>query len=245
MPTVRDLITNAHLEINVYSPGESIPAEEMQWAFSKLNRLMDRWSAKVQFAYDTNFNLFTLTPGLSPHLMGPAGASASMTVAQRPVKIVSARLVLNNTPTPTETPIAVVDSQWWADQPSKAVPSTVPTDLYYSPSFPLGQLFFWPVPQIAYQVRLEMWQLISQFASIDAIFFMPPAYEDAVTLTLAEILCPQFEKEPSGTLARDAEDARRAVWGNNNSSPRMATAVAGLGGSRNRNRYNYLNGTPW
>ena len=233
---IQDIINDALIEIGMLSPGESADGETSQWAFRKANYLLDYWSARENYVYNTTFDTYTLVPNLSPHTIGPA-PGATFQVRQRPVKIVSATVILNNVSPNVEIPLAIRDSQWWMqDNTIKGLTSQQPTDLFYSPSFPNGQLYFWPVPTIAYGTRLEVWGLLSQFVSINdplggpgsSTFDLPPGYRNALMLSLAETLQPGGEKEPNGTLATMAAAARLAVFGNNSAVPRMQTRDSGL-----------------
>jgi len=62
-----DIITDALIEIGAVAPGETPGNEESQWAFRKYNYLLDMWAARKNFVPYSNFNTYTLTPGLSPH----------------------------------------------------------------------------------------------------------------------------------------------------------------------------------
>ena len=50
---------------------------------------------------------------------------------------------------------------------------------------------------------------------------MPPGYELALTLTLAEAICNAYEKTPSPALINAALKARQAIIGVNNAPPRI------------------------
>src|ERR1035437_7931772 len=92
---VQDIIADALAEIGMLSPGESPDGETAQWAFRKINYLLDYWSAQKNYVYKKTFETYTLVPGLSPHTIGPA-PGATFQVRQRPVKIISAPVILNN-----------------------------------------------------------------------------------------------------------------------------------------------------
>jgi hypothetical protein len=152
-------------------------------------------------------------------------------------------LILNNVFPNVDTVITIRDDQWWNEQSVKFLTATLPTDLYYEPDWPNGSIFFWPVPTIAYQVRLELWTLIAQFVTLQDPFSMPPAYRKALTLSLAESLIGPFQvPNPSPELGVQARAARAAVFGNNTKSPRMESADSGIPtGGRGREIFNYRN----
>jgi hypothetical protein len=248
---VLDIIQDALIEVGLIGPGDvnNLDPDLAQWAFRKVNYLLDSWSARKNYVPYTSFNTYTLVPNLSPHTIGPA-VGATYSVPQRPVKIVGATVILNNSTPPVEIVLNIRDEQWWLEQTIKGLTSQQPTDLFYNPTFPNGSLYFWPVPQIAWGVLLECWALISQFVSIEDplggpasnTFSIPPGYRNALMLTLAETLLSGGEKDINPTLAGNAAAARLAVFGNNCKVPRMSTRDSGIpGGDRDLSQttFNY------
>lgn len=231
-----DIITDAFIEIGAVPPGENPSPEEAQWGLRKLNDLIDEWQARKAYVYSYLYNVYTLTPGLLPHTIGPSGvATFSTAPAPRPVRLESAALLLNIAPTQVDFLMNIRDHAWWAQQQVKNISTSVPTDVYYDPTFPDGSLYFWPVPNTNYQVRLQFWQMVSQFVSIqDPIGGAggpgqwPEGYRNAIKLTLAEMLIPGSNRPANPMLVNKAKLARQAIFGNNNKSPRMRTVDSGM-----------------
>lgn len=241
--TVQDIVTDALTEIGVLAPGEVASAADAAIGLRRLNQILDMCAARKLYAYTQLFSSHTLTPNLNPHLIGPTG-STTLVVTQRPVRIESASLILNNVSPNVDVPINIRDKDWYAQQSVKPLTSSVPTDLYYQPDFADGKIYLWPVPTTAYGLRLETWGLLSQFAAITEAFSMPPGYRNALMLTLAEALCNPFGAKPTELLVRQAHAGRMAIQGNNNKSPRNQTADFGMPGARrgSGSGFNYYSG---
>ena len=245
-----DIINDAMIEVGIKAPGEPVDPDVGQWSFRKLNYQLDTWAAEKKYVYASTFNTYTLVPGLSPHTIGPA-PGATYSTPQRPVRVEAATLVLNNVTPNVETPIAIRDKQWWMENSIKTLQSSIPTDLFYNPAFPNGELYFWPVPNTSYLARLQLWQLFSQFSSITDPIGGPggenslvPGYRNAMMLTLAEYLQPGSARAGDLTLTRAAANARAAVWSNNYEVPRMQTRDSGCPGADQELRsttFNYKN----
>lgn len=239
--TVAEIITDALNDIGVLAAGETPSSDLVDAGLRLINRINDRWAARRIIAFNVDFTAYTFVPNLSPHTIGPSGAT--FTVSQRPVTIESASVILTTSNPPVDVPMNVRDDDWWANQSVKSLTSTFPTDVYYSPGWPNGSLFFWPIPTTAYGVRLETWTLISQYASSADTFSMPPGYWDALTLALAVKWAPRFPGiGTSPDLLRQYEEAMRAIEGNNSQSPRMMTAEAGQGNRRQSSMFNWQDG---
>lgn len=246
-----DLVTRALGKLQALSPGEVPDNDLMAAAMAEIVALFDQWAARGIMAYNVNFSLFTLAANHSPTKIGPNLVAPEFNLGAntvRPVKIVSAAWVLSTGGQAVDTPILNIrDDDWWAQNRLKSLTSTIATDLYYSPDFPNGNLYFWPIPTVANQVRLEMWGQIPQNPLSTDTFVLPPGYYDAATLSLAfrlkSILGAAAIVTPE--LVEEYRLAMRVVEGNNAQSPRISTAQAGMKPSRAGGRadFNWADGT--
>lgn len=209
-----------------------------------LNQQLDYWAARGCYAWTTTFNAYPLTPNHQPTLIGPGVSSPpDFILTPRPWRIVSASLILSNVSPSTEQPINIRDNAWWAAQRTKTITTNVPTDLYYEPDMPNGSLWFWPIPNYPYGVRLETLVMLQQFQNLTDAFIAPQAYCAAITLTLAEELVdlwPETSMPPN--LATRAMRARAALQSNNYLAPRIASADWGTY-SQPAADFNYVSGT--
>jgi hypothetical protein len=253
---VQDIIADALIEIGALAPSEvaNLDPDEAQWAFRKLNYLVDEWQAQEIYVYSYNFSLYTLVPGLLPHTIGPqAGATFTTNQAPRPVRLESAAQLINTGAQTVDLgPINIRDHDWWAANQVKQIQTNVVTDCYYAPDSPNGSLYFWPVPNASAQVRLQFWNTVQQFDNIlDPIGgpggpgTLPSAYRAALMYTLAERLLPGEKREAHPALIQAAMKARAAIFGNNAKSPTMSTRDSGMpkaGRSGVRGDFNWFTG---
>lgn len=260
--TALDLITDAFIEIGATAPGEQPSSDEAQWGLRKLNDLLDTAQALAEWVWGYAWTQYTLQPALQPHTIGPAdGGGVGMPVPTfstgdqpRPVRIRGAAQLLNPG-TPTQVRLEINcnhDKDWYQSVQTNLIQTNVVTDLYYDPTSPLGSLYFWPVPNTAAVVELQLWQTVQQFQAItDPIGgpagpgIWPPGYRNAIKLTLAEMLLPGSNREAHPTLVSAALKARAAILGNNAKSPRMRTADTGVpkaGRTGKRGDFNWFTG---
>ena len=238
----RDLLYIAFREARVLKRPQGLNSDsELLDGLIFVNQQLDYWSARGCYSWTTTFQQFTLTPNHQPYLIGPNLTAPDFAAPQRPVKIVSANLILPGNTT-TDIPIMIRDNAWWSAKSTKNQTSTFPTDLYYEPDVPNGQLWFWPIATVGFGVRLEGQVFLQQFSTLDDCFIAPQAYQSAITLTLAEELVDLWGTEMPPNLARRAMKARDALQSNNNLPPRIDSADWGTY-SRARADFNYVTGT--
>jgi hypothetical protein len=118
-------------------------------------------------------------------------------------------------------PLGIVTKERWASERMKALTSTFPVYVYYSPDVPNGTLHFWPVPTVAYPVRLEMFTNLPQAINPVTPLVLPPAYWEYLVTTLAITLCPSDGVAPNPVLLEANRIAAKTVMDNNDPPPPM------------------------
>jgi len=233
-----DLVSDALFGLNIVSPSDPIGNDDAVFVLRTLNRILDDWNADRAAVYADGFTIYTLTPGLSPHTIGPGG---TWVTPQRPLSIADANLALPGS-TATLVDITVRDAAWYAGLATPSLTSSMPTDVYYEPDWPNGKLFFYPVPTAAYAVSILTRLVLARIALVDA-FSLPPGYRSAITLTLQEAIAEAYEQAVTPTLERQARQARARIFAANRVTPRLRTQDAGMpsGGGRGSGG-SYLNG---
>lgn len=232
------ICTAAALEIGAIAAGETLQAADANWVLGKANRILNNWNAERDAVYDSSLVPFTIVPALNPSTIGPSGAT--FTVAQRPVAIEGANVILTNLNPAVREPLNLRDETWWRLQSVQTITSTFPTDLYYSPAWPNGEIFLWPVPTVAYGLELQLRTVLSAF-TLNGAVSLPPGYLDAIVLTLAEEIAPGFGASPSPQTVSAAAKARARVFANNRTPTRLDTADFGMPSST-RADFNYKTG---
>jgi hypothetical protein len=243
-----DLIDHALLEIGVLAAGEisdsASDSDVANFCLGKLNRLLDNFNAEETFIFGTTLFQGTLTANKNPHTLGATGAGGDFSVATaRPPKILGANLVLTDVTPNIFRPLKIVDDMWWMNNPVPSLATQIPYYLWPNYGWPLSQLYLWPVPTTAYDIRLDIWTLFSSL-TLASTFTLPPGYEDAVTLSLAESLAPSFGKEPSPLMLKAAADARTRVQSLNSEAPTMTSdgAIQSMDSRPRASIANFLSG---
>ena len=236
-----DIVRSALLELGVMSQDEKLLPQDGAWGLEKLQRAIDQHNARREMIYSINFQLFTLIGNHAPHTIGPNG---DFNVPIRPTTIKSATFILaGSAGNPVDMPVQVKDHDWWAANPVKSLQSSIVTHLYYDPAAPLGNLNFWPICTLSNQVRLELWNSISQAISLNTTLAQPQGYWEALVTDLAVKLAPSYTRAVSAELRDAWNRAMRIIEENNYEPPRMETDNS-MPNSRKAGRpdFNFLTG---
>lgn len=238
--TAQDICRQAMLDAGVLGAGAPIPGDHAQDIVNKLNRILDNLNCEERFSYATIQTAYTIIANHNPTLIGPTG-DVGFVQAQRPIDIDRASIIDTAVTPNVYIPCDVVSYRWQAAQSVPGVSSIFSIKLFYEQDWPNGKINLWPIPTQAYKLNLWTRTILSQLLLTDT-FSLPPGYWDAVTLTLAEDLCPMFDQAPSQLLMDKARQARARVMDNNLSIPKIATRDAGMQGTDRRQTFNYQTG---
>lgn len=247
---VSALLTGALAEIGVSGAADAVSGEDLDLALLVFNELLDLWNADEARIYNIVFQTYTLTANLQPHTIGIAANTPTFTIptttdggtgtlGNRPLRILGANLVLTTSSPNVNRPLTIRDEDWWRNQRVQALTSAIPTDLYYDPSWPNGSIYLWPKPTAAYGIQLELLITLAQVVLTDT-FSLPPGYQQALRLTLAESLCAPFLVPMPQSLPDRAREARQIVFAVNTSVPRLTSDYAG---SAQQGNWDYRTGS--
>lgn len=189
--TVRDIISRSLRLLGVLASGETAEASQTQDALTTMNAMVSAWKNDGLLIYKNQIQTVSLIASQQSYTIGTLGDFA----IDRPDYIVEAKYSLNN----IEYPIEILNLKQWADIPNKLVSGSIPTKLYYNPEYPLGVLYFWPLPNGASSVVLYYGNSIDSFTSINTTVSLPPGYEDLLVYGTAERIAPEYGKDLSAS----------------------------------------------
>lgn len=229
--TVLDVVSNAMIESGILAQGETASAEDADFAFKKLNRLVDSMNARGYAVYVTGHNSYAFAASQQSYTIGRGTAPVANFVADRPVKITAANLIVVAANPDYRLPLSIIEVLDYAEIPVPAETGAEPHTLYYQPTWPNGTLWPWPYPEnaaaaIANKLELFTWTQITAFTALTDTFSFPPGYEDAITLSLAEILGGNV----TDSLKDQARKARMTIQGVNSKAPKLQTRDSGMPG---------------
>ena len=196
--TAATIIQAALEEIGVYSPGETLDADDQARALAVLNNMMDSWSNEGLLCYEIQERSVALTIGTNSYTIGSGGVINDT----RPLSIRQAyiRDGVNN-----RFDMRIVPRDIWnrIGNVSSNITSQIPSTLFYDPQFPLGVINIFPTPLAAYTLFYDNLLLLTTFALVTTALSAPPGYEDAIQHNLAVRLGPYFRE---GLVSQDVKD---------------------------------------
>ncbi len=184
--------------------GEALDASEGADGLEALNAMLDSWANDQLFVHVLTLNDITLIPNTAAYTVGPTGG----TVTERPVNISDATYALIDG---ISYPVALLTTAEYGQITLKTTTSPVPEAVWYNPTYPNATVTIYPVPSTTGTLKLWSIKQIQSFSSLTTEINLPPGYEEAIVMSLAEIYGLEFMTEPSMTLMRKAASARRRI----------------------------------
>jgi len=208
----------------VLSAQRGMAASDMVDMLQCLNTLIDEWATQRLLVYRVKRAVQQIVSNQADYTIGPGAPDWDMPF--RPLRIELADLiqVLPDGGPPVELPLAILTPQDWFSIAVKSITGSTPQKLYYEPDVPLGIVHLWPVPQVANQISLGIWDQLRQFATLDEKVSLPQGYLKALQYNLAKELSmrPWHSGKPSGMSQLALEEAATSLaWVKSMNRPTM------------------------
>lgn len=234
MEKVSALVRRSLKASGVVGVGQTPLAEDSNEALAQLNYIIDEWKVKRWMVLGLQTVSFTGTGATTYSI----GSGQTIDVA-RPVNIDSAyrrQLVLSGANQP-DYPLEVLRSREDYNRICLKSMGTVPSVVYFEPTYPNGTVYVWPLPNSSWEIFLSIKRPILRFASLDDDFAVPEPYEPALFYNLTQRLRLVYRRPADAEVNRMAKSLRGAVAQANMEIP-FAVLPAALPGQRTGYRYN-------
>ncbi len=219
--TVRDLLTRSLRIATVLGGADQISADDAADALLSLNQMLDAWQAERLYAYTIDTQTLALTAGVTSYTIGPAG---NINLALRPPKI---EWAFTRDSQNFDRALQMVPREVYQSIALKSLGNTFPTLLFYEPQFPVGQLYLWPAPPASLTLYLGTWEVLTEYADLNATVALPPGFEDAIVYSMAERMAPEYGEPADPAVQRMAAMARARVKNLNLPDPRVTCELVG------------------
>jgi hypothetical protein len=186
---VSTLIGSSLRKLGVYASGETPDASELADGLSALQSMLRSWAALNINVFATVKETKTLTPAKYLYTWGTGG---DITTA-RPHQIAGAYILESGG---VSHPVDLISESQYRNTVVKGTVSR-PYALFFHPSFPLAEIYLYPVPSDAEVLYLDSWKSFtetSSFSSTSDTLAFPLHYEEPLIYNLAVRLAPEFGK---------------------------------------------------
>lgn len=134
----RDAIIGAALRaLEIYGPGDTIPAIDITNCTEALNIILKAWGMQGLNLWTNVDRTLPLISGTRSYTVGPTGAS----VGNLPLRITDAYVRIGQ----IDTKVQIISRYDYDTIPDKTV-GGIPTQLFYDPTIPNGVINVYPVP---------------------------------------------------------------------------------------------------
>jgi len=238
---VIDIIKRAMRLIQVIGATETPEAQQATDFLQVLNWMLEEWTVNKTFCYYIENQLFPTVANKQTYIIGPDPLVCDF-VTLTPIKITSCFIRDTSPGYNNDWDLESVTSARWNQIFQKAVTSSYPRFFYYEHSWPNGTLNIWPNPTKAYKINISQWHQFTKFTSLQDVVCLPPGYKDALSLSLAVKMAPEFGKDVPG-IEGMATKALSALRDSNYQPDIMATDSALL--TRGNPWYNIYSDRVW
>ena len=198
--TVRDLVTDALLDVGAATLGQAPAADEMELGVRHLSRLMKQWQTE-------GYPLFVKTT----QSVTPVADTLSYTMSPvRPIRVLNANF---KDTSGIETPMFEMSRDEYDALPDKDS-NGVPTNFHYDRQRESALLYIWPVPSSVTTETIEVtYEREIEDLTTDDTIDCPGEWYNAMVLGLAYRLCYPFQKfDQMAILRADSEDALNTAF---------------------------------
>jgi hypothetical protein len=249
MASATDIVRRALKLIGVLAAGETPSPESQADGLTELNVLLDSWANERRFIFGTRRAAYTLVPNLSPHTLGEGGTfpyvfpfglgGGGAIDAPRPLQLPTGMGIIRVGQT-LEAPLKILTDAEYQLVGDKTLTEQVPRWVWIEQTFPLANLWFWPVPTTAATVVLYTLSRIATLAAQDQIS-LPAGYENALAHALGLQVAPSYGVQPSQTFLDNAAEAIASIQRTN--APDLKAELDG--GIQQRRPYNIYTDGLW
>jgi hypothetical protein len=206
--TGRDIITLALQDAGITGMGLTPSAVDINNGLIRLNDMIDQWSAQRWLVYHAVATDVLMT-GATSYTVGPGGAFN----IPRPDRLEAARIIQNNPPAPNDVgwPLILVQSMEAYNNIRLQHLGSFPRYVFYDAAFPVGSVYFWPLPSNIYTGRIIVKDVLSSFPNLSTAFNMPPQYKRALRFNLIEELIDAYNLPPKPGNTKRAAGALNAI----------------------------------
>jgi hypothetical protein len=207
----------ALLDSGIIGQGQTASSEDVNNGYTRLQWMIQQWQRQRYLTFHLINLQLTSTGQTTPYSIGPGG---QFVVGTRPDRLENGcffRQLVQSSPNQVDYPLELLESFEDYNRIVLKALATFPGYVFYDPAYPLGNLYFWPIPQ----ANLYLMNVLIKCTLIDIITsaglqtvldaVLPNEYFQAIYLSLAEILRTAYRLPLDPALAGRAKASREVL----------------------------------
>lgn len=221
-PSWNDLIALSLTDAGVLGQGQTASAFDIVNGLTRLNWMISQWRKQRWLVYTLRTDGLVQT-GAQTYTVGPGG---DYDMVARPDRLEAAffRQLIQSQPSQIDYPLEVLQAREDYNMIALKQLTEFPQYVYYDPTWPLGTLYPWPIPQAdIYSVFITSKIILDKVTedNLATPILLPEEYFMAVHLSLAEVLRMAYKLPVDLDLKGMAEGARCILRASNTQIPRL------------------------
>ena len=197
--TVLQIIHSALRTIGAIGVSETLTADQAQDGMEALNLLLASWDAEELTMVALTSESFTMVPGKVSYTMGAGGDFNTV----RPLRV-DGWFIRDSGGEDYDGKFIGEDT--YRGLPDKSNPGR-PDYLYVSYSYPLANLYFYPVEDTAEALHIDSFKPMGEYSDLTTVITLPPQYLNTIKWNLAIMQAPEYSVMPSAVVMKLAEDS--------------------------------------
>lgn len=241
MPTARDILTRAAKSINYISRNQTLNPTDIADAFATLNEMLASWNREALMLYTTSRQTLSITASDGDYTWGSSG---DITAIPRADWLSGASYLIGTGTSQLEQPIHVIQTiEEWQCYTLKNQTSTYPDRVWYDPVYPLGLLYFRPIPTGALTAILYAAARLTEISTLDTSISLPDGFLRAIRYNIALELTALFNVTLAPTSVVPGLAVESKAWiKSSNMKPRPIVPDFGATGPNSGGQFNILAG---
>lgn len=206
----------ALLDAGIIGQGQTASPEDTNNAFTRLNMMLAQWSRKRWLIYNLVDTLIPSTGALY-YTVGPGGDFN----IPRPDRLEDGCYMRQNTGSAAvDYPMTLLTSHEDYNRIRLKAMGTFPSVVFYDSGYPLGNVYWWPVPQATtYSLSILTKNTISSFTNLAQVISLPDEYQAALLYNLQIRLRAAYRLPPDPIIIGLAKDALNVIRESNTQIP--------------------------
>ena len=227
---VGDIVARSLRMSGIIGIGQRMSSDDAQTTMDALSDILAQWQVQRWLVYGLETHSVTANGALS-YSIGPGGDFNMV----RPDRIEAAFMRFNNTGVTTvDRPLVLINAREDYNRIATKNIGSVPNSVFYDNAYPVGELYFWPVPASGTcNLFVTTKTPLPQISDMTQVLDMPPEYIAPLRYELASLLRTEYTLPPDPKLEALLTKGKSILRNANAQVPTLrmgATVPGGNGG---------------